>query len=341
MNGWQLGHRPGLDGLRGIAILLVLVAHLGFADSGRFGQPGVTAFFVLSGFLITALLLEERVETGDISLSRFWIRRARRLLPALVACVALTVTFAYAVGLTITREWLWAMTYVMNFVQAGRESYVGGLFGHTWSLAIEEQFYLAWPLILLACRRWRPSRLLALTLGAAVVSAAVRYALVAGGAESTRTTYGTDVRAEALLLGCALAIVFVNWRLPEAPRWLVPAGLAGLSVSTFAFSAVSLTVAALATTAVIAGIVGRTPTGRLLSSRVLVWFGQRSYGLYLWHVPVLVLVGTAWPEGQWWERALVAYPIAAVLVVVSWRYVEQPFLRRPAKTTDRELVPAT
>ncbi|WP_230203278.1 acyltransferase family protein [Parafrankia discariae] len=205
------GHNPALDGVRALAVLCVLVFHM---DSLSGGYLGVDVFFVLSGFLITKQLLAERDRTGRVSLRRFYLRRAYRLLPAfwLLALVGLTTVVVLGIGTAGERDEFLdslaaSMFYLNNYFQVVRQSTGAGWLGHTWSLSLEEQFYLLWPLVLIVlCRRPRLVRRLPLVLlGGAVAVALWRNVLTSFGASGTRTYFALDTRADALLVGCAVA----------------------------------------------------------------------------------------------------------------------------------------
>ncbi|MCM3926303.1 acyltransferase, partial [Frankia sp. AiPs1] len=205
------GRNPALDGVRALAVLCVLVFHM---DSLPGGYLGVDVFFVLSGFLITGQLLAERDRTGGVSLGRFYLRRAYRLLPAfwVLALVGLTAVVLLGIGTAGERsEFLDSLAasalYVNNYFQVVRQSTGAGWLGHTWSLSLEEQFYLLWPLVLVALCRWPwvARRLPVVLLGGAAGVALWRNALVTSGAPGTRTYFALDTRADALLVGCALA----------------------------------------------------------------------------------------------------------------------------------------
>ncbi|SNQ50235.1 Putative acyltransferase (fragment) [Frankia canadensis] len=205
--GGGLGRNPALDGLRALAVLCVLVFHM---DALPGGYLGVDVFFVLSGFLITGQLLAERDRAGEVSLIRFYVRRAYRLLPAfwLLALVGLVAVVTGIDGRAgALGEFLGSLAasamYVNNYVQVVRQSTGAGWLGHTWSLSAEEQFYLLWPLVLVAlCRRPRLARRLPVVLLAGVAAVALwRNVLAAFGASATRMYFGLDTRADALLVG--------------------------------------------------------------------------------------------------------------------------------------------
>lgn len=328
---WTLGHRPALDGVRGVAILLVLLCHCSIPGMGGGGAVGVTLFFVLSGFLITGLLLEEHDRTGRVSFRSFYVRRARRLLPALVASTLAVAVFAPVLG---ARWFEWGdlppvLLYYSNWIVTDPDAILGGV-GGTWSLAIEEQFYMLWPLLLLPLARKgrRVVMLAALTGGA--LSLLMRVNLMQNGATPERVYYGTDTVAVALLAGAAL----VAWRgARPSGRRSMRAMLAGVAFlawpTTWAADTAAYFAAPLVTVGGVLLILGATGTSPypLLGSRVLVWLGQRSYGIYLWHCPLSILLriqlGWSWP-------ALVAVivPVSLLLAEVSYQWVEMPF-RRP------------
>ncbi len=348
---------PGLDGLRALAVLAVLAYHLdiGWAQGGLLG---VGVFFTLSGYLITDLLLEQ-FSGGGIRLGQFWLRRARRLLPALfVMLVVVTawITLFEPAELNSLRGAVGsAAAYVSNWWLIFQDiPYVDSFsapspLGHLWSLAIEEQFYLVWPFVLLLGLRYvkEPGgrvrvrlRLSALTLALAAVSVALMALLYRSGLDSTRVYDGTDTRAFGLLIGAALAMVWPAGRLSSpvtvtARRILDAAGMAGLAViglliwrtdyySAFLYPA-GLVLLSVATALVVAALAH--PAARLghaLGWRPLRWIGVRSYGIYLWHFPVIALT-TPFPDpGFDLLRATLQTAATIGLAALSWRYVEEP-----------------
>lgn len=343
---WRLGHRPALDGLRGIAVLLVVASHVRlppFTDAA--GHVGVTMFFTLSGFLIATLLFEELEQSGRISLTRFYRRRALRLLPALVSMTLACILVSLVSGIAfVTRsEVIGTLFYCSNVIAMFAPPEPGGMLHHTWSLVLEEQFYLVWPAVMLALWR-RPRTLLCVLAAGAVFSAVQRFVLI-GEAGHERLVYGTDTRIDGILIGCALAVGLRHRVVELGVRRLAFIGvsycifLAAAPVGlTFLFG---ITVVAVATAASITGIVaGRAPS--LLRWRWLTFVGRRSYGLYLWHHPVLILVNAIAPGSHWLVTTLAVVPLSALLTGLSWTYVEQPFLRlkNPRGRQDAEPIPA-
>ena len=354
------GRQPALDGLRAVAVVAVLLFHGGVAGA-RGGFLGVDVFFVLSGYLITMLLLREQQATGRIALGAFWARRARRLLPALFFVLAAVAVYAAFLvepqaRLSLRLDGLAALGYVGNWRQLGAE---GGYFAqgatpsplrHTWSLSIEEQFYLVWPLVVVALlrgRRLTRSRVRWVLVVAAVaaLASAVLMSVLLGG-DVSRVYYGTDTRAQSVLVGCALAALLRLRRTPastpgrtSAPPGLVTlAGWLGLVVVIAAMITVDGTQRGLyhgglllfdtAVAAVLAAVVLAPARGlaRLLSVRPLPALGRISYGVYLWHWPVFVVL-TAERTGLTGPALLaLRLGVTLVLATLSWRLVERPVL---------------
>lgn len=332
---FELGHRPALDGLRGIAVLIVLVGHGPIAFLG--GGPGVTVFFTLSGFLITALLLEERRTNGRVDLSRFYARRALRLLPALAVCLV-----AVAIGLTVlevplTGVW-YAALYVANLAPAlgARLPYLS----HTWSLSLEEQFYVAWPLtLLLLARIRRPWAVAAVTGAGVVVCAALRVVVdrdaLLTQAQAIQVAFHALWRADALLVGCLLALVLgPALRLSRTlVAWAAAAGVATVVAATLQarsdlYYSLWITAVPLATAALVVWALSvDNRFSRALTWRPLRYTGRISYGLYLWHFPIFVLLR---PELEGLPAVVeiaVGTAISFVVASVSFFVVERPFLR--------------
>jgi peptidoglycan/LPS O-acetylase OafA/YrhL len=330
--GWRLGHRPALDGVRGIAILLVLAGHVLSPYYTNAGQVGVTVFFTLSGFLITTLLCETRERTGGFALGSFYTARALRLLPALVAVVAACVLVsllagrAFVTGGDVAR----ALLYGTNLSSHGMLAHRPNLLHHTWSLAVEEQFYVVFPLLLVALSRRR--RLLCVLL--VVVTLAVqpwRVWLALDGRHFAHLLFGTDTRGDAILVGCLLALLLQA--VPPMPLSRVTTVVALVLVlalgelpATAGVLVVTSVVPLLTCVLVLATLGGAAP--RVLATPGLVFVGRRSYGLYLWQHPVLMLSDTLLGlTDQPLRTALVVVPVSFALTLLSWRYVEEPFLR--------------
>jgi peptidoglycan/LPS O-acetylase OafA/YrhL len=360
------GRIRGLDGLRAWAVLAVIAYHVNPAWVPG-GFVGVDVFFVVSGFLITTLLLREASAHGRISLPGFWLRRARRLLPALAIVVTVSLVAARLVSSELLvgarRQVVGAATFLTNWVEvaAGSDYFAQRqpqLFQPFWSLAIEEQFYLLWPvglvLLLVALRSWRGRAVVA--LGAALASAVWMAVLYGGPDAATRVYYGTDTHASGLLIGVAGAFAWragrsATSRLARA-AWLPAAALVGLTVVAFAMPAESpvtfrgglLLAAVLALVAVAGCAVGAPGYVRALEWRPLVWVGERSYGLYLWHWPVILLVGAVVvaPVGstQWWFGTVVALVLTFAAAAASYRWVETPIRRRGFRAVGRDVAAA-
>jgi peptidoglycan/LPS O-acetylase OafA/YrhL len=365
---------PGLDGLRALAVLAVVAYHLGLSWAPG-GLLGVGVFFTLSGYLITDLLLGQRARTGSLQLVDFWLRRARRLLPALfvmLAVVTAWVALLYRSQLGALRGAVAAsVAYVSNWYLIGQHSSYFARFGppsplgHLWSLAVEEQFYLVWPWLLalglyLSARlarlrrgtgtRAAPGAAAGLGAGGRYGLAAVTLLLAAGSAlamaafyhpgyDPTRVYDGTDTRAFALFIGAALAFVWPS-RPPRrdagaVSRWCLDGvGVVGLLVigaliwRTTEYSAFmyrgGLAVLSLATVLVVAAVAA--PAGRLgavLGAGPVRWIGVRSYGIYLWHFPIIALTTPA--DGRD-PASRAALQVAATVAVaaLSWHVVEEP-----------------
>jgi peptidoglycan/LPS O-acetylase OafA/YrhL/lysophospholipase L1-like esterase len=358
----QRGQRyiPGLDGLRAIAVLAVIAYHLNLPWAPG-GLLGVGVFFTLSGYLITDLLLTRYDTVGRLDLGQFWLRRARRLLPALVAMLIVVTAWTtvwHPSRLSSLRSGVFAaLGYVSNWQLIGQHvSYFAQFgppapLGHLWSLAIEEQFYLVWPWLLmlglwLEARRGHDSllrgRLALYALGLAAVSALLMAVLYHPGFATTRVYDGTDTRAFGLLIGAALAMVWrARWLradVPSGTRILLNAvgGLALLKILLMAHSTApsapgmyrgGLVLLSVATAVVVAATVHPgSSMSRLLGVAPLRWIGVRSYGIYLWHFPVIALAtGTVGAPMTIW-RAAFQIGLTVTLAALSWRYVEKPIM---------------
>ncbi len=347
-------HRPVLDGLRGVAVAMVVVYHLrpGALPGGFIG---VDVFFVLSGYLITSLLLIEADQTGRIDLRRFVGRRARRLVPAMLMLVATMALYGatWANPFELQRLRAHGVATVLSFANwrfvAEGVTYTDVVAGasplrHVWSLSIEEQFYLVLPVVLFLAASIAGVRLRRTVLWGALICAAASAAwsawLSAHDADLGRTYFGTDTRAHALLLGVALGALQLGRPAAQARRRpaaaLAIAGLATLAVLAWAadersafMPRVGFLVAAVASAAVIAGVEHVGPARRLLSTRPLVGLGLISYGVYLWHWPVVVILDSARTGLAPGSVGLFALQLAVTLGVAMSSYF---LLERPIRS---------
>ena len=344
------GYRPDIDGLRAIAVTIVLVYHTGISPF-RGGFIGVDVFFVISGFLITSLLRAD-LQRGTFSIARFYERRVRRIAPALIAVVGVTLAVApfalFPVEIKTTAlTAITALSSVSNIYLLNSSGYFGADVNsqpliHTWSLGVEEQFYLAFPLLLAILGASRPAV-------AKWTIAAVALVSLAGGIWLTIEDrdvayYFPLTRAWELLAGALLAYSTV----PRMPRLLREIGMAGALLlllacgikfhSGLAFPGYVAIVPCVAAVLLI-GIGGQGPTAvkSLLSSPPLVWVGKISYSLYLWHWPIFVYY-------QLVRGTALSVPEAAGLVLVSvlaaylsWRFIEQPFRERKVAAGSAQL----
>ncbi len=341
----RLGHRPALDGLRAVAIALVLWHHsLAMLLPGRFvhvlgGYLGVDVFFVLSGFLITTILFERREEDGLGSLGGFYRRRAVRLLPALVAFLAVDLLVGLAAHRDMARELRTvgaALTYTSNWAPTlGWDLAQNKL--HLWSLAVEEQFYLVWPLLLLSVIARLRFRTAAWCIALAVVGVAVWrvWLTLHYGAGYPIVYQRFDARFDSLLVGAGTALVWRRgWR--PSPRGATAAIAVGGLVLALAVGHPApvpdaafyggFTVVALAVAAIIIGVLHSDGVAtRVLSWSPLVALGQLSYSLYLWHVLAFGLVAALIPDGVL-VRFVVAHAVALAVAVVSYVGIERPLL---------------
>lgn len=346
-----IAHLPAIDGLRAIAIAAVVFYHADLPWMPG-GFIGVEVFLVISGFLITSLLIREYAQKRTIDIADFWARRARRLLPAMWAVIfSVTLYCAYVLpdelaslrgdaiaALGYAANWVLIFDHKSYFEQAGRPS----LLKHFWSLAIEQQFYLLWPavfsLFLMRIPRWLAVLLL---VGASAASAAWMGYLFNPDVDPSRLYFGTDTRASGILLGAALALLQPTAANVAPTSWWATlreaagiVGLGGIIVASFVldefdpplylggfFAVAVLTVAVIA-----AAVAQDSPiVGRLLRTAPLRWLGLRSYSLYLWHFPVFMV---SRPELDLplsgWPAFALRLGIAMVCAELSYRYVETP-----------------
>ena len=344
----------GLDGIRAIAVIMVLAYHLKLALF-KSGFLGVTVFFVLSGYLITGILISEVEEEGTIDLKNFWLRRIRRLVPAVMSMAVVIIFVSAVVNRVIFTKgckdflasvlgfnnWWQIFNKVSYFEAAG----VPSPFTHCWSLAIETQFYLIYPLILLGIYKLAKSRgegrakrgllFAGVTLLLALISVILMIVLFDPQQDASRVYYGTDTRAFSLLFGALLAIL---WEYRMVPRRLSVSvnmvlgsvSFAVLFVMTIAINGSSnfwyrggQFVGTILTVLVIYAVSGRkTWLSRFLSNPVLKWIGDRSYSIYLWHYPIILLISKG-IKASWWIT-LIEIVLSVVLAELSYRFIETP-----------------
>ena len=353
-------YMPGLDGLRAIAVLAVIVFHLGF-DWAPGGLLGVGIFFTLSGYLITDLLLAQLAARGKIKLGSFWLARARRLLPALFVMLAIVLAWVTIFGPAQPDQFrkavVSAIFYVNNWQQIfGDVSYFArfapeGPLNHLWSLSVEEQFYIVWPFLLLLgvkVVRERPlpsgvrPRLALLTLALALVSTIEMAILYHPTLDPSRIYYGTDTRAGGLLFGAALAMVWPSRRLSrritiQARNLLDGLGVLGLVIIAIMIWQVGefdsflyqggFVVLSLATVMVLMPLAH--PACRLgvwLGVRPLRWVGVRSYAIYLWQTPIIILTAAHAqnPQDESLLRKLLQVAAIFGISALSWKFIEEP-----------------
>ena len=354
---------PAIDGMRGIAVLLVIAYHLGW-KSFPGGFLGVEVFFVVSGYLITSLIVAELRDNRYLDIGGFWARRLRRLLPALfllLGFLAIATPIVASDGVNRLRSDMpWSLLYLANWWQIFAErsyfeaSAAPDLLQHLWSLAIEEQFYLLWPPVVAALyvrlprARWM---LPVVSSVGAALSVVAMITMFSPDRDPSRVYYGTDTRASALLIGATLAFVWnadVSKRVINLPPRLVDAAgvlaavVLALAVTRYngfdppVYEGGFLLVSAATVLLIVAGSTTGSVMGAALSLRFLRAIGERSYGLYLWHWPIFQLTrpGADVPIDGW-RLTAVRLVLVAIAAEVSWRLVERP-LRRP-RTSGRGL----
>ncbi|MEY2450232.1 MAG: hypothetical protein QOH79_3708 [Acidimicrobiaceae bacterium] len=343
------GRIGGLDGVRAVAVIAVVVYHQ-WPDALPAGFLGVDLFMVLSGFLITGVLIDERARTGAVRLGAFWARRFRRLVPALLALlvgVALWVRIAGPALLrpTVRGQGLASLLYVGNWRLVHDGTSYGASTGgqspllHLWSLAIEEQFYVIWPpvvvgLLFLAHGRRRPLALL--TVAGAIASAALMAAWFEPDHDPLRLYYGTDTRSQAFLIG-ALAVIatrrFGAARLQKlgVPAFALVLALFALEDAPGTLYRGGFAVFALAAAVVVAVVTEPGPLARLLDRGPLRLVGRVSYGIYLWHWPVIVLVTDETTPASGITLLLLRATLIAGATAISWLLIERPYRRAPRR----------
>lgn len=322
---------PGLDGLRGIAVLLVVAGHA-YVPFFPDGAIGVHVFFVLSGFLITGILLSELDRTGRIWFLGFYVRRALRLFPALGLLLVgyLIMTALVPIwGAHTLRNVAAVAFYFANLARIADWNL--GLLGHTWSLSVEEHFYLVWPVLIFVARRLSPKMLARIATLATV--AALSWRLVLPYDDYPRIYFGTDTNSAALLAGATLAA----WRravglprISSGAAWtalLVLLALAAYPVDRFGgYTAAHLRYFGVVGTTVVL-VVAATQNIGFLENRLLAWFGTISYSLYLWHYPLIAILLYRWPVEPPWVRGVTMAVLSVLFASASYYLVERKFLR--------------
>ncbi|MBP1307697.1 peptidoglycan/LPS O-acetylase OafA/YrhL/lysophospholipase L1-like esterase [Paenibacillus sp. 1182] len=348
----QRRYMPGLDGLRALAVIAVIVYHLN-PDWLPGGLLGVGVFFTLSGYLITDILVSQWDTYHSFKMKDFWLRRARRLLPAMLTVVAVIVLCSLLfdpsrltalrgdvpAALVYMSNWWFIFHQVSYFESFGPPSPLG----HLWSLAVEEQFYILWPLLLALGLKFMPKRIVLAgwVTCLALISALLMAVIYVPGSDPSRVYYGTDTRGFALLIGAALALVWPSGKLKEqasAKARMLLDSIGAISLLLLCHWAWAsneydpslyrggLLGIALVTAIVVAALAHPVShLGRLLGIKPLRWIGARSYGLYLWHFPVITLttpqVDT---DGVHVTRIILQLLATVLLASLSFKYIEEP-----------------
>ena len=344
----------GLDGIRAIAVIMVLAYHLKLALF-KSGFLGVTVFFVLSGYLITGILISEVEEEGTIDLKNFWLRRIRRLVPAVMSMAVVIIFVSTVVNRVIftkgCKDFLASVLgfnnwwQIFNKVSCFEAAGVPSPFTHCWSLAIETQFYLIYPLILLGIyklakirgegRAKRGLLFAGVTLLLALISVILMIVLFDPQQDASRVYYGTDTRAFSLLFGALLAILWDYRMVPRRLSASVNMVLGSVSFAVLLVMTIAINgssnfwyrggqfVGTILTVLVIYTVLGRkTWLSRFLSNPVLKWIGDRSYSIYLWHYPIILLISKG-IKASWWIT-LIEIVLSVVLAELSYRFIETP-----------------
>lgn len=342
----QKEYIAGLDGLRAIAVLMVFAYHLRMPFA-KGGLLGVTVFFVLSGFLITRILVSELEENNTIDLAKFWVRRIRRLLPAILVMVT-ALTFVSAVfnrvlftkfcadlpsAIFCYNNWWQIFNHISYFENVGAPSPLT----HCWSLAIEAQFYLVYPLVLIFLKRFPNWKKIAagVTLVSALISMAAMWRLFDPSKDASRVYYGTDTRVFSLLFGAFLVLVLTNRRKKRDIDSILREIIGIVSFAELLYMMAKLDgyqeflyrggqgFASVCTVLVIFSLLeGEGILSRLLNIPVLKWIGDRSYGIYLWHYPVILLVSNG-IRAAWWVNVLEVMA-TCIIADLSYRFIETP-----------------
>jgi peptidoglycan/LPS O-acetylase OafA/YrhL len=379
----ELNYVPALDGIRGLAVVAIMGYHGGVFLTGG-GFYSLDTFFTLSGFLITSLIVAEWQSSGHIRLARFWARRARRLLPALLLLLLVVVGYVAIISAPGTYPGLRGDAFASLFYVANWHFIIEGsnYFArtgatspllHTWSLAVEEQFYLVWPLVVLAVLRTRLAlRLLLFVSVIGAFASALVMALLYSSTDQNRVYYGTDTRTQSLLVGAALSVGLTLWakrhagsgdvtsipsawkaRSPQSRRVFVFVGFAGAAATTALWTLVNVNdafafrggflLAAASTACVLASVVVApgSVVARLLALRQLRYLGRISYGMYLWHFPLFLWIDGSNTGLEGVSLFILRFACTVVVATFSYYVVEQPIRqRRFLRTTSKALVVA-
>jgi peptidoglycan/LPS O-acetylase OafA/YrhL len=361
VKGATLAYLPALDGMRGVAMLGIMGVHAGvYLTAGGFFL--LDSFFALSGFLITSLLIIEWRKRGTIKLGAFWARRARRLLPALfVMLIGVAIIYGIFVPAgtypTLRGDALSALFYFANwhYIASGSNYFhMTGLTSpliHTWSLAVEEQFYLVWPLVFLGVMKLtRSLRVLLVVAAVGALASATEMALLYNSTNINRLYFGTDTHAQSVLVGATLAIGVrlwaesrrkgdeLNWqaRTPRGRLWLTMLGSTGLAVSIVLFVMVhsddqfayrgGFLIAALAAAAILLSVscAQFSPVARLLSFPPFTFIGRISYGMYLWHFPLFIFIDEQRTGLSPWPLFFLRVIPTIGIAILSFYFVERP-----------------
>ena len=349
----RIGYEPGFDGIRATGAIFAVTAHATMVvlPNDNAGLPELVpgtfvfmdAFFSLSGFLITALLLKEQIDAGDskINLRGFYRRRALRLLPALWLLLVAHYLYALYAGydMEVERNTIWAVfTFRVNLAMDHMLAPLSRGLTQLWSLSLEEQFYLLWPLVTMFILPLRRSLKVTVTVlvGAMILISIRRYLMWADGTNWMRIYTHTDTRADSLLLGCLVAHLWVRHKTPVKglvmAAWVATGFLAwsvvNLSVDGDFANKGGYTLLALAwATILLAAIDGRWIMCKVISSRPFRAMGRLSYGIYLWHLPIQIGVAEQGSNLHPLMRLVVSSVLTGVVVIASWKLVEQPIIR--------------
>lgn len=349
---FQLGHEPALDGLRGIAILSVMAFNTGMIFKESFfsmqgGFLGVDIFFVLSGFLITLLLVQGYDRTSGIGIKNFYLRRALRLFPALFAMILFIVAYALFFqtkesAVSTLKGVLYTLFYVANWAQISPGFPGIGALNHAWSLSVEEQFYIFWPILLLVLLRIKKKAVIfAILTSLSVISILISFWLWHTGASYLRIYLGSDTRAHELLIGCIAALMVSRgvFRRTTRLKWSFHAAavisFAGILLSFIlvrhdaafvyngGFALISIGTAAL----ILDFLLFPSKFSRFFEFAPLVWFGKISYGLYLWHIPIFLVTLRLGGRTAPFYYEVIGVGATVLVATASYYLLEKPFLR--------------